>query len=1478
MSTDVNLGPLDPKADVRPDSHLEAGGARVGEKQYEKHGFFLVGVGASAGGVAACKSFFANVTPGSGMAYVVVMHLSKDHESHLAEILQNVTALPVVQVGGTVKVEPDHVYVIPPSNYLVMDDGHIRLTEPQRVRGQRLQIDLFFRTLAEAYGPEAVAVVLSGSGSDGTLGMQRVKENGGFTVVQDPAEAEYDAMPRSALKTGLIDLVLPVAEIPGKLERVLKRSSEFEEMVVPESLDTLESSEPVLEDFQSLEADDSQRGEVGLLQVLKLVRERTGHDFSFYKRPTLGRRIARRVQVHELPDLHAYLELLRSDPEEMKPLLQDLLITVTNFFRDPEAFAILENEVIPELFVGKTSEDSVRVWVAGCASGEEAYSVGMLLLEAAQKLPDPPKLQIFASDINEAALRFARAGRYDEAAHIDVSPERLERFFVREGNSYRVKKELRDLVLFVPHNLLRDPPFSKLNLVTCRNLLIYLNRPTQERVLKLFHFALMDQSFLFLGSSESSEGSLALFSPLSKKWRILRALPATSRDIYSAPTLPESGFWRRGVNSSSARSNESIPPILRPERNRRALFGELHYQLVEQLAPPSILTNENFEILHSSENAVRFLRVPGGDPSLSLLKLALPGLALDLRAALSSADLENRPTEARHVSVDLEGGERFVNLTVRPTLSGGSRYFLVVFDEKPLGGAASGSESGDGSSNGSGGRPIEIQSVSEALRADRAIESVVQRLETESQDARDQLHILEEQFEASNEELKVSNEELQALVEELRSASEELETGKEESQSLNEELSTVNGELKEKMDEAVTVNNDLKNLMSSTDLSIIFLDTQLRIKRFTPRALDVFKLIEADVGRPLADLSHTLDYDALLDDATQVLSTRQPLTREVSAPIAGSVSGNTYMARLTPYRTLDGVVDGVVLSFIDISETKATVSLHQSEAHLRAIIGQATAGIAQMNEDGVFTLVNARYTDLTGFSEAELLGRTLLGLTHPDDVEALQGHLTGLLDAGPPFTMEQRCLRPDGSSVWLSNSVSLVSDPAGGGRTLVSISIDLTERKQIEAALLESDRRKNEFLATLSHELRNPLNALRSNLEVMRRLNSVEELQAAREQVEQPLEMMRRLVDDLMDVTRISQGKLRLQLAPLELSKVLNASVDALRSKFQERDIELKVHLFEPPSTGRDRVQGDRVQDDRVQGDMVRLEQVFINLLSNAVKFSTPGSRVWLSAECTGAEVRVRVRDEGIGLSKLDAGRVFELFAQVPATSGQSQEGLGIGLYLVRQIVELHRGWVEVSSAGPGQGCEFTVCLPLIETPALETPPTETPPLETRLQVSPVSASPVSASPVSGPALELSAPSTSGANSGEVPLEPEKAHARILLADDYEPARKAIARLIRFMGFEVMTAVDGVNALEVAVQFQPTLMLIDINMPRMNGYEVVRALRAMPEFAHTKLVALTGYGQPEDVRQSLEAGFDLHIVKPLNADTLERLLAEQRVS
>jgi len=1451
-------------------------GARI----HEKHGFFLVGIGASAGGVSACKRFFEAVRPGYGMAYVVVLHLSEEHESHMAEILQNVTTLKVIQVMETVKVVPDHVYVIPPSHYLAMEDGHIILTEPQRVRGQRLQIDLFFRTLADAYGPEAVAIVLSGSGSDGTLGLSRVKESGGFTVVQDPLEAEYDAMPRSALKTGLIDLVLPVAQIPAKLERVLKRSSLLETVLAPaltpqdpESLDTRQPSQTAQFEWGEAESDelgDFRSNEASLLGVLKLVRERTGHDFAYYKRPTLGRRIARRLQVHELPDLHAYLELLRAHPEEMTPLLQDLLITVTNFFRDPEAFALLESEVIPKLFVGKTSLDSVRVWVAGCATGEEAYSVGMLLLEAVQNLPDPPKLQIFASDINEVALRVARAGRYDEAMHIDVSPQRLERFFVREGLSYRVRKELRDLVLFVPHNLLRDPPFSKLDLAMCRNLLIYLNRPTQERVMALFHFALISEGFLFLGSSESTEGSSTLFESIIKKWRIMRALPAALNRGYSAaPSLPESKYWQGSPRPSGVPPVEGGTQTQRRTNNRWGRFGELHYQLVEQLAPPSILVSESYEILHTSEHAGRFLRVPGGDPSQNLLKLALPGLVLDLRAALSSAAQEDRPTEARHVSVDLEGREVFVNLTVRPTRSGSGSYFVVILEQQelPLEGAF------EGVSSRAGDKPVEIQSVSEVLRADRAIESVVQRLETENQEGRDQLHTLEEQFEASNEELKVSNEELQALVEELRSASEELETGKEESQSLNEELSTVNGELKEKMDEAVAVNNDLKNLMSSTDLSIIFLDASLRIKRFTQRALDVFKLIESDVGRPLADLTHTLDYDALMDDVAGVLRSQQALTREVSARSSGNAgdanpgSGKTYMVRLTPYRTLDGEVDGVVLSFIDISETKAALALRQSEAHLRAIIGQATAGIAQMTEDGTFTLVNARYAEMTGYSETELLGRSLLELTHPGDVGALQSHLTQLLGGGPPFTLEQRCLRRDGEVVWLSKSVSLVEGPVsqGGGqeRTLVVIAIDLSERKGIEAALLESDHRKNEFLGTLSHELRNPLNALRSNVELMRRLSDVSELQAAREQVEPPLEMIQRLVDDLLDVTRISKGKLRVTLAPLELSGVLRASLSALRSRFQERDISLSLEL--PQSAGPGAVQGLWLE-----GDAVRLEQVFTNLLSNALKFSPPGSQVTLSAERhsleNGSEVWVKVCDEGIGLSPLDSNRVFELFAQVTPAPGQAQEGLGIGLYLVRQIVELHGGSVKVSSAGPGQGCEFTVSLPLLETPV----PT--------LELSGPALEPPTP-PLSGDApLEATSPPLENSESSSVevaPLEGGKVPTRVLLADDYEPARKAIARLIRFMGYEVATAFDGVNALEVAQEFRPDLLLIDINMPRMNGYEVARALRGQPAFARSKLVALTGYGQPEDIRQALEAGFDLHIVKPLDASTLERLLAEQ---
>lgn len=1215
-------------------------------------GFTVVGIGASAGGVTATKTFFQNTAADSGMAYVVVLHLSEEYESHLAQILQTVTAMRVVQVIESTTVEVNHVYVIPPAKHILLEDDRLRLIEPEHVRGRRVPIDLFFRSLAEAYGKKAVAVVLTGTGSDGTLGLERVKEMGGFTVVQEPEEAEYDAMPRSAISGGLVDLVLPLAEIPEKLRRVVNLS------------------EPLESAADSGAHDDDGSG-ASLRDVLSLVQIRTGHDFNNYKRPTLRRRIARRLQVHELTDLGAYVDLLRLQPEEVEYLLRDLLITVTNFFRDPLAFAALEDEVIPQLFEGKTALDTVRVWVAGCGTGEEAYSVGMLLLEFAQTLPNPPRIQIFASDINAQAIRIGRDCRYDDAISVDVSPERLARFFTKEGNLFRVKQELRELVLFAPHNLLRDPPFSKLDLVTCRNLLIYLNRPTQERVMELFHFSLNRGGYMFLGSSESIDSSAALFGVVNKAQRLFKSRSTTAVPQRSVPpAMPADGKWipERWLNE---RTLAGQSPILGSQRP--ASFSDLHDQLNAQLAAPSLLINEQFEILHASERAVGFLRFAGGEPTHNLMKVALPDLVLDLRATLMTAVREGRPVEARHVRFQADGVERSVNIQVRPERIDGSGLLLVILDEQPLRAAPDG-----------------LPSMSETLRSDRAIESVVQRLEEESQATRDRLKSTVEQFEVSTEELKASNEELQAINEELRSSSEELETSKEELQSLNEELITVNHELKDNIEQVGRVNSDLQNLMAATNVATIFLDRGLCIKRFTPPMTDIFNLIPSDIGRPLAHVTHHLEYDAITDDASKVLTTLHSQEREIVTTVPKSV----YLVRISPYRTSEDRIDGVVLSFVDI-----------------------------------------------------------------------------------------------------------------------------TDRKRAEDILRETDQRKNEFLATLSHELRNPLNALRASLTLMERLDSIADLQAERQNALPPLEMVRRLIDDLLDVGRISQGKMRLKLIPTTLRGILEQCVQTLSTRFTEAGLTVHVSLPAPDVT--------------VSGDALRLEQVFVNLLSNAVKYGHRGGEVWMMATVDEQLVEVSVRDSGIGLAADRLTSVFDLFSQVADDGTRAQDGLGIGLYLVKQIIQLHGGTVTAASDGLGRGSQFTVRLPLI-------------------------------------AGMRPAPATLK------PVQPVTATGwRILLVDDYEPARKAVARLLRFMGHEVATAADGPQTLDVAATFRPELILLDINMPGMNGYEVAKALRSKAAHADTVLIALTGYGQPEDIRQAMDAGFNGHIVKPLDPDALEKMLLER---
>lgn len=834
--------------------------------------FPLVGIGASAGGLQALQQFFAQMPADSGMAFVVILHLSPIHESSAAAVLQTATAMPVLQVTEAVNVLPDHVYVIPPAQDLSMADGTLRLEQRDGPGERRAPVDLFFRTLASSHGQYAAAIVLSGTGSDGASGIERIKEHGGVTLTQDPVEAEFGDMPQNAVATGMVDYVLPVVELPNALVAYWRNGKTIQLPVAA----IVAASEERERAEQPIDTSDALR------DIFALLRMRTQHDFSQYKRPTLLRRIARRMQVHGVADLAAYLQILRTQPDEMAALLRDLLISVTNFFRDPEVWLTLES-LLPQMFAGKHSDDQVRIWVAGCATGEEAYSVAILLAEYAATLDAPPGMQVFATDIDEEAIAAARQGLYRETIAADVSAERLSRFFIPEQGRYRIKREIRDMVLFAPHNLLRDPPFSRLDLVTCRNLLIYLNRAVQEQVLKLFHFTLRQNGYLLLGVSESTDSVPSLFSPIDSGQRLFQRRTIPTVMPANMASLPLVSLTSRRITAGHRADADTAP-----------LLAEVHQRLLLHYAPPSVLVNQDYDIVRISRGGGRFLELSEGELATNLLKLIHPSLRIELRSALFQTLQQDTPVETRRVQLELAGESRLVSLTVHqqnePDWMQG--YILVLFNESP-------NISGD-----------DLSVVGDA-------EPLVRQLEEELQRTKDQLRATIEQYETAVEEHKAANEELQAINEELRATTEELETSKEELQAINEELTTVNHEMKHKVEELGQSNNDLQNLMASTQIGTIFVDRELRIRRYTLSAQTIFNLIPSDVNRPLAHITHKLNYDELTADAAQVLKTLVKAEREVQ-----SADGRWYLARMVPYRTLEDKIDGVTLTFVDITDRK----------------------------------------------------------------------------------------------------------------------------------------------------------------------------------------------------------------------------------------------------------------------------------------------------------------------------------------------------------------------------------------------------------------------------------------------------------------------------------------------------------------------------------------------------------------------------
>ncbi len=1018
---------------VSPDGMEEAAADEMDRPvpPHDYHHLPVVALGGSAGSIQALKAFFQALPTDTGLAYVVILHLSPQHESTLPALLQGATAMPVKAVEDSDRVRPNCVYVIPPGKHLTVVDGYLRLTPLEPERGTRVAVDLFFRSLADTHGPQATAVVLSGADGDGAVGLKRIKERGGLTVAQDPEEAEHPSMPRTAIDTGMVDWVLPAAEMPARLVAYHAAAGLLR-------LPAEDGPQPA-----KTPAAPGDEDEVALREVLALLRTRTRRDFSYYKRGTIVRRVARRMQINEVTTLPGYLSFLRTHPGEAGALLQDLLISVTNFFRDREAFAALEAQVIPALFTGKGPDDTVRVWCPACATGEEAYSMAMLLTEYADTLDRPPAVQVFGCDLDEAAITQARAGLYPATVAADVSAERLERFFFQDPRGYRVRRELRERVLFADHDLLRDAPFSRLDLVSCRNLLIYLNPEAQARVFEILHFALNINGWLFLGTSESVNEEQGLFTPTDKK-----------NHLYLRRTVPRVGLpvpMGAGTPLRALQANEPpVVPDLARARNvgavpaparkaapsdSEAALADLHFDLVESYAPPSVVVDERHHIVHLSEHAVRFVRFVPGKVTTHLLDTVHPALRMDLRAALFQVADTGRLAEVFGLPVELEGVPKRVDLRVAPAKSPTTGYLLVTFLARDPDSALV--ESGEPTT-----RP--------------QIENVVRQLERQEEVLRTQLRDTLERYEVSEEEHKAGNEELQAINEELRAATEELETSREELQSLNEELTTVNLELKHNVDELGRANSDLQNLMDATSIATVFLDRQLKVKSYTPTANDLFYLIPSDVGRPLAHVKHRLDYPELLTDAQRVLTQLAPTEREVRRE-----EGGWFLARLLPYRTLEKQVAGVVLTFVDVTERKQIQdALQESETQFRSFVAATSDTVYKMSAQWkeMHFLDGKQFLTDTPQSSPTWLETYIPLEDQPTVVAAIQEAIAHKR----PFELEHRVIRVDGTPGWTFSRAIPLLDARGELTGWIGAASDVTERRRAEEALYASQERLRE--------------------------------------------------------------------------------------------------------------------------------------------------------------------------------------------------------------------------------------------------------------------------------------------------------------------------------------------------------------------------------------------------------------------------------
>ena len=1170
----------------------------------------VVGVGASAGGLDALKQLVACVPPDSGLALVILQHLPPSQIGQLASLLAAATTLPVIDVVSGHRIEPNTILVVPPHTAACLFRGALVLRTASPGARPRQPIDTLFTSIADVLRERAVGVVLSGTAHDGTEGLRAIRAAGGLGFAQDPSTAQFDEMPRSAIAAGVAEFVLSPAQIGDELGKIAKLG--------PRPGVALERSATA----------------TGIDRVLEQLREASGIDFSSYKRSTIERRLARRLARHRLGSLDEYSSFLTAHPDEASVVYEDLLIHVTEFFRDRPMLDRLVEQVFPELVRSKSATAPLRVWVPGCSTGEEVYSLAILLIELCGERSRP--LQLFGSDLSERAIECARQGHYPETIAEQVGEDRLARFFHREEGGYRINRDVRERCVFVRHDLVTDPPFSKLDLVSCRNVLIYLGVSLQQRVLPIFHYALNQPGYLLLGPAETVAGFESQFQPIDGDARIYARRPAPRTSL----TFP--------IASQLGRLPTRRPAD--PIRSALDVQREVDHVLLARYAPACVLIDDNLDVVQFRGRTGAYLEAPPGQPQLNVLRMARDGLASALPLAVQRARQSNASVRQDDVIVHDHGREQRFRLEVVPLRSQASakRHFLVMFEPAAT-------------------RPTPSpRRAPGKLRLQEREE--LERLRQELDAAKEYVNSVVAQHLATSEELGITNEELQSTNEELQSTNEELQTAKEELQSTNEELETVNEELQRGNVDLREANDDLVNVLASVDIAIIIVDAERHVRRFTPKARAVMKLIPGDVGRPIADLQPSVEVAGLDGMIAEVIESLVVHESEVLHR-----DGTSYRMQIRPYRTTDHKISGAVIAFVDITALRA------ARDYTAAIVGTVPTPLVVVDERLLVRSANPAFLAMFDTAASELAGRTLLELGNwcPP---TLRVRLEEVAATGVGFENLELEYRGRASDLVLRLGARTL--PSADGRLILVAIADVTEHRRLEQARAAAQSERDAFLDSLSHELRTPLSAIRLWAEALRSLEDGDPRRArAIETIEQCARVESQLVEDLLDLALSRTSELVVKLVALEPSEVIAAAIEAARPEADAKRIAIETRLASGPN---------------IAADPRRLRQIASNLIGNAIKFTPEGGKVTVALARERGAMELCIRDTGPGIAPEFLPRVFDAFSQADSSMTRPHHGLGIGLALVQHFVVRQGGTIDVASpgAGAGAGTTFTVRIP----------------------------------------------------------------------------------------------------------------------------------------------------------------------------------------